>query len=367
MKLTKPDLLQIDAWSRNLPLSLIDESRVDEKLFDHDVVLDIKKGVIALRTGLVGSFYASHYDEDCYWAVTDQLMLRTFNSMIRQIEDCGLQKYEEVLPEIFQVISFKDDRVEGRYVSMAVNEVNQVELKTNSGISFSRNLEMINWLSTADPMPGPLDHVIDEWDSEQLRRGTPQPVESTIKCKVLAELGQSTEGPICLTSGTHCSDKCPCVRNVISKPATGDAAVKSVLMSHVTDIAELVTWLAAITEHTPEESYSLLCALANTESLHTWQRDRHLVFMATESWRAELTPQAKAVFQSNGLALDDFMTRHGMPPVGMRIDQEFDIPVSVAVVSHDGRAMVECDCVRALAFNPAYIPRTCTRLDTVSK
>ena len=78
--------------------------------------------------------------------------------------------------------------------------------------------------------------------------------------------------------------------------------------------------------------------------------------MATESWRAELTPQAKAAFQNNGLALDDFMTRYGMPHVGMHFDQEFDLPVSVAVVSHDGRAMVECDCVPALAFNPAFIP-----------
>ncbi len=78
--------------------------------------------------------------------------------------------------------------------------------------------------------------------------------------------------------------------------------------------------------------------------------------MATESWRAELTPQAKAAFQNNGLALDDFMTRHGMPHVGLHIDQEFDLPVSVAVVSHDGRAKVECDCVPALAFNPAFIP-----------
>ncbi len=86
------------------------------------------------------------------------------------------------------------------------------------------------------------------------------------------------------------------------------------------------------------------------------QEHRHLVFMATELWRAELTPQAKAAFQNNGLALDDFMTRHGMPHVGMHIDQEFDILVSVAIVSHDGRAMVECDCVPALAFNPAFIP-----------
>ena len=203
---------------------------------------------------MAGSFYASHYDEDYYWAVTDQLMLRTFISMVRQIEDCGLHKYEEALPEIFPVISVKDDRAEGRYVSMAVNEVNQVELKTNSGIILRRNLEMINWMSTADSMPGPLDHVIDEWDCEQLRRGTPQPVGSTIYCNVLAELGQSTEGPMCLTSGTHCSDKCPCVRNVISKPTTGDAAVKSILMSHVAERAELETWVAAITEYTPEES-----------------------------------------------------------------------------------------------------------------
>ncbi len=45
-----------------------------------------------------------------------------------------------------------------------------------------------------------------------------------------------------------------------------------------------------------------------------------------------------------------------MPHVGLHIDQEFDVPVSVAVVSHDGRAMVDCDCVPALAFNPSYIP-----------
>ncbi len=148
---------------------------------------------------------------------------------------------------------------------------------------------------------------------------------------------------MCLTSGTLCNDRYLCVCNVISKPVMGDAAVKLVLMSHVTDRAELETWVAAITEHTPEESYSLLCALANTESLDAWQRDRHLVFMATELWRAE---QAKAAFPSNRLALDGFMTRHGMPHVGIHIDQKFDTPVSVAVVSHDGGAMVECDCVK---------------------
>ncbi len=307
IKFTKTDLMQIDAWRRNLPLSLIDASRTEEKLFDHEVVLDTRKSVIALRTGLAGSFYASHYDEDYYWAVTDQLMLRTFIPMVRQIEDCELHRYEESLPEIFPVISAKGDRLEGRYVSMAGNEVNQVELKTSCGPILRRNLEMINWFSVADPMPGPLDYVIDEWDCEQLRRGRPQPVESMIYRKTLQGLGQSTEGPACLTTGISCNEKCLCVRNVITRPAQGSAAVKSVLMSHVTDRSELETWVAAITEHTPEESYSLLCALASTESIGTWQEDRHLVFMATESWRAELTPQAKAAFQNNGLALDDFM------------------------------------------------------------
>ncbi len=108
---------------------------------------------------------------------------------------------------------------------------------------------------------------------------------------------------MCLTSGTSCSDKCPCVRNVISKPTTGGAAVKSVLKSHVTERTDLESWVAAITEYTPDKSYSLLCGLASTESIDAWQQDRHLVFMATESWRAELTPQAKAAFQNNGLAL----------------------------------------------------------------
>ena len=229
-------------------------------------------------------------------------------------------------------------------------------IRSNCGLIIRRNLEMINWLSIADPMPGPLDHIIDEWDCEQLRRGRPQPVESTIHSKTLQSLGQSTEGPACLTSGVNCNERCPCVRNVITRPTLGSAAVKSVLMGHVTNRSELETWVAAITEHTPEEPYSLLCALASTESMDAWQEDRQLVFIATESWRAELTTQAKAAFQNKGLALDDFMTRHGMPHVGMHIDQEFDLPVSVAVVSHDGRAMVDCDCVPALAFNPAFIP-----------
>ncbi len=65
-KFTKADLMQIDAWPRNLPLSLIDASRAEEKLFDHEVVLATKKNVVALRTGLAGSLYASHYDEDYY-------------------------------------------------------------------------------------------------------------------------------------------------------------------------------------------------------------------------------------------------------------------------------------------------------------
>ncbi len=107
-------------------------------------------------------------------------MLRTFISMVRQIEDCELHKYEETLPELFPIISAKNDRMEGRYVSMAVNEVDQVELKVNCGLTLRRNLEMINWLSAADSMPGPLDPVIDEWNCEQLRRGRPQPVQSEV-------------------------------------------------------------------------------------------------------------------------------------------------------------------------------------------
>ncbi len=162
--------------------------------------------------------------------------------------------------------------------------MNQVELKVNCGLVLRRNLELINWLSVADPMPGPLDHVIDEWDCEQLRRGRPQPVQSAIYRKTLQGLGQSTEGSGCLTSGTNCNEKCPCVRNVITKPTLGSAAVKSVLMSHVTDRSELETSVAAITEHTPEESYSLLCALASTESIDAWQEDRHLVFMAGRAY-----------------------------------------------------------------------------------
>ena len=173
MKFTTPDLIQIDAWRRNLPLSLIDEARIEEKLFDHDVVLDTRKGAIALKTGSTGSFYASHYDEDYYWAFTDQLMLRTFISMVRQIEDCELQKYEDVLPEIFPVIGVKDDRLEGRYVSTAGNDVNQVELKTSCGIILRRNLEMIFWFSVADPIPGPLDPAIDEWDCEHMEGHSP--------------------------------------------------------------------------------------------------------------------------------------------------------------------------------------------------
>ncbi len=65
-KFTDTDLMQIDAWRRNLRLALIHQSRTEEKLFDHDVVLDTKKRTLALRTGLAGSFHASHYDEDYY-------------------------------------------------------------------------------------------------------------------------------------------------------------------------------------------------------------------------------------------------------------------------------------------------------------
>ncbi len=42
-KFTDTDLMQIDAWRRNLPLALIDQSRTEEKLFDHDVILDTRK------------------------------------------------------------------------------------------------------------------------------------------------------------------------------------------------------------------------------------------------------------------------------------------------------------------------------------
>ncbi len=42
--------------------------------------------------------------------------------------------------------------------------------------------------------------------------------------------------------------------------------------------------------------------------------------------------------------------------MGMHIDQELGIPLSVAVVSHEGRTMVECDHVPGLAFNPSFIP-----------
>ncbi len=87
-KSTKTDLMHVDAWRRNLPPpSLIDASR-NEKLFDHEMVLDTKKNFKALRNGLAGSFYASHYDEDYYWAVTVQLMLRTFISIVGQIDNC---------------------------------------------------------------------------------------------------------------------------------------------------------------------------------------------------------------------------------------------------------------------------------------
>ena len=61
-------------------------------------------------------------------------MLRTFNSMVRQIGDCELHIDEETLPEIFYVISARGDRIEGRYVSTAINQVNQVELKVNCGL-----------------------------------------------------------------------------------------------------------------------------------------------------------------------------------------------------------------------------------------
>ena len=120
--------------------------------------------------------------------------------------------------------------MEDRYVNTVISEVNQVELKVNCGLTFRRNLEMINWLSVADFMPGPLDPVIDEWHCEQLRRGRPQPVQCEVFYKTLETLGQSTDGPMCLKSGASCNDNWPCVRNVISKPTMGSAAVKSVLM-----------------------------------------------------------------------------------------------------------------------------------------
>ena len=132
---------------------------------------------------------------------------------------------------------------------------------------------MINWLSVADPMPGPFDTIIDEWDCELLRYGRPQPVDSEVYYKTLQGLGQSTDGPMCLTSRSGCSDKCPCVRSVIAKPTMVSAAVKSVLMSHMTEKMEMENCVAAITEYTPEESYSPLCGLASSESLTTWQQD----------------------------------------------------------------------------------------------
>ena len=149
---------------------------------------------------------------------------------------------------------------------------------------------------------------------------------------------------MCQTFSTGCNEGCPCVVDVMTKVTRGSAATKSLLMSHVTDRTDLETSVAA-----REESYSPLCSLAQSQP-----ENRLLAFMATNSWRAELTPQANAAFQNNGLALD-FMARHGMPHVGMHIDQEFDTPVSVAIVSHDGRAMVDCDCAPSLAFDPSFI------------
>ena len=146
--------------------------------------------------------------------------------MVRQIDDCELNKHEEALPEIFPVMIAKQDRMEGRYGTTAINEVNQVELIVNCGLTLRRNLEMINLFSVAVPMPGLLGPVIDEWDCEQLRYGRPQPVRSEMYYKTFETLGQSTDGPMCLTSGSSCSDKCPSGRNVTTKPTVGGTVVK---------------------------------------------------------------------------------------------------------------------------------------------
>ena len=53
--------------------------------------------------------------------------------------------------------------------------------------------------------------------------------------------------------------------------------------------------------------------------------------------------------------MEDYGTRHGPPNLAMHLDMEYEVPVSVAVISKDGQAMVDNQFVPSPAFEPCFI------------
>ncbi len=88
-----------------------------------------------------------------------------------------------------------------------------------------------------------------------------------------------------------------------------------------------------------------------------WERDRILTYLALETWQGRLEKGEEESLLASNLCLDEYETRHGSADLGSYPEQEYDIPVAVAVVDKYGRAIVDVQAKPTKAFRLCLVSK----------
>ncbi len=347
----------VEEKRRNIPPNLVKRELVKKGVPTFAECAAASSELKSLRNGQVGKHYNTKVDLSYYWLHAEHTSTRMMAHLMRvRTQEAPLSRID-ILLRAHHLIEAASDRSQGRYECTGRNQVHMLKTNTSVGTQLERSLEMVNLLIAPDPKISPLDVVLDQWNSENVKRTPPQPIKSTLWAESLNGMGEFFNRLVCLTCMDTCKEEtCLGVKAELSRPQNAPTLFKRILMSTARD-QELYEWRSATTELPPQVSYGLCSFFASPQSLTNWAHERHTVFLGVETWQAHLADAAKLPELALEINSDEFDTRHAKVALISFVNGEFDIPVSMAVVDDSGRAIVDLHTVPSTACEPAINPR----------
>ena len=189
---------------RNFPTKLVKPELAKKSLLTFAECAAASSELTSLRNGQLGNHYNAKVDLNNYWLHAEHTSTRMMAHLMRTRTHEPPITRTDTLPRAHHLIEAASDGSKGRYECTSRNQVHLLKVNTAVGTCLERNLEMINLLIAPDPINSPLDVILDQWNSESLKRPPPQPIKSQLWVESLNNMGEFYDRLVCLT----CMDTC---------------------------------------------------------------------------------------------------------------------------------------------------------------
>ena len=216
---TPEQLYVVEEKRRNLSPNLVKQELAKKGVPTFAECAAASSELKSLRNGQVGNHYNTKVDLNYYWLHAEHTSTRMMAHLMRVWTQEPPISRTDILPRAHHLIEAASDRSQGRYECTSRNQVHMLKVNTSVGIQLERSLEMVNLLIAPDPNMSPLDVVLDQWNSESLKRPPPQPIKSTLWAESINGMGEFFDRLVCLTCMDTCKEEtCLGVKAEFSRP-----------------------------------------------------------------------------------------------------------------------------------------------------